>query len=150
MRDIVYAPRWRGLSRRFWSVTVPISLAILVSACMFGRIDLVDQGTVQVQAQRSPSFEISNIRVLSDPDENETRVYGKVRRLGVYDNAFAGNWIEIRAIFPDGSVIKHTDNILVPLHRIRQFRSIYPEANFKVIFDQVLPQGTILRLTFVT
>jgi len=116
---------------------------------MFGRIDLVDQGEVQVQAQPSPSFKISNIRVLSDPEENETRVYGKVRRLGVYDNAFAGNRVEIQAIFPDGSVIKHTDNILVPLHRTRQFRSIYPEANFKFIFDQVIPKGTILRLTFV-
>lgn len=149
MRAIVYAPRWRSYLAALWSVTVLISSATLVSACMFGRIDLVDQGEVQVQAQPSPSFKISNIRVLSDPEENETRVYGKVRRLGVYDNAFAGNRVEIQAIFPDGSVIKHTDNILVPLHRTRQFRSIYPEANFKFIFDQVIPKGTILRLTFV-
>ena len=128
MRAIVYAPRWRGYLAALWSVTVLISLATLVSACTSGRIDLVDQGAVHVQAQRSPSFEISNIRVFSYPDENETIVYGKVRRLGVYDNAFSGNWIEIRAIFPDGSVIEHTDNILVPLRRTRNFRAIYPAS----------------------
>ena len=102
-----------------------------------------------MQAERSEYFEISNIQVLSDSDENQTTVYGKVRRLGVYDNAFSGKRIIVEAIFPDGSVIERTDNILVPVHRTRQFRSIYPEANFKVIFDQVLPQGTILRMTFV-
>lgn len=126
-----------------------ISSVALVSACASGRIDLLGQGAVQVQAERSEYFEISNVRVLSDSDENQTTVYGKVRRLGVYDNAFSGKRILVEAFFPDGSMIERTDNILVPVHRPRQFRSIYPEANFKVMFDQVLPQGTILRMTFV-
>ena len=79
--------------------------------------------------------------MLSDPDENQTTGYGKVRRLGVHYNAFSGKRIVVEAIFHDGSVIERTDNILVPIHRTRQFRSIYPKANFKVIFDQILPQG---------
>lgn len=101
-----------------------------------------------MQAEPSQYFDISNVRVLSDPDKNQTTVYGKVRRLGVYDNAFSGKRIVVEALFYDGSVIARTDNILVPLHRTRQFRSMYPEANFKVIFNQILPQGTILQLKF--
>lgn len=102
---------------------------------------LLDQGVVQVQAETSQSSEISRMHeCLSDPDENQTTVYGKVRRLGVYDNAFSGKGIVVEAIFHDGSAIERTDNILVPVHRTRQFRSIYPKANFKVIFDQSLQE----------
>jgi hypothetical protein len=89
------------------------------------------------------------MQVLADPDTNETTVYGKVRRLGIYYNAFSSGRIVTQAILPDGTVIERADNILVPLPRVRNFRAIYPEASFKISFDQVLPQGTILRLTFV-
>ena len=87
--------------------------------------------------------------MLSDPDENQTTVYGKVRRLGVYYDSFSGKQIQVDALLPDGNEIKRTDKILVRLPRTRNFRAIYPEANFKVRFDQVLPQGTILSVKFL-
>lgn len=149
MRATDCVSRWRSNVGALWSIIAVISSATLVSACASERIDLLDQGVVQVQAETSQSSEITNVRVLTDPDENQTTVYGKVRRLGVYDNAFSGRRIVVEAIFHDGSVIERMDNILVPVHRTRQFRRIYPEANFKVIFDQILPQGTILRLKFL-
>ena len=149
MRVTDCVPRWRSNVGALWLIIAVISSTTLVSACASERIDLLDKGTVQVQSEPSQSFEISNVRVLSDPDENQTTVYGKVRRLGVYDDAFSGRRIVVEAIFHDGSVIERMDNILVPVHRTRQFRRIYPEANFKVIFDQILPQGTILRLKFL-
>jgi len=126
------------------------SSAILTSACALERADLLEQGAVQLQAEPSQSFTISNVQVLADLDTNETTVYGKVRRLGIYYNAFSSGRVVTRAILPDGTIIERTDNILVPTHRVRNFRAIYPEANFKIRFDQVLPQQTILQLTFVS
>jgi len=126
------------------------SSAILTSACALGRVDLLEQGAVQLQAEPSQYFTISNVQVLADLDTNQTTVYGKVRRLGIYYNAFSSGRVVTRAILPDGTIIERTDNILDPTHRVRNFRAIYPEANFKIQFDQVLPQETVLQLTFVS
>lgn len=125
-----------------------VSSTTLASACTSERIDLVNQRVVQIQVEVAESFEINSIRAIADYNENQTTIYGKVRRLGIYYDLFSRKRVKVTAIFPNGRVVEHTDNFLVPLHRTRSFRSIYPEANFKVRFEEVLPLGTLLRIKF--
>lgn len=149
MRDTGDVSFWSRHLRGLLLVIVLAASGTFIASCASERINLVDQGAVQVQAEPSDAFEIRNIRVLSEPDESTTIVYGQVRRIGVYNNAFVGGYILVHATFPDGRVVEKLDNILIPIHRPRNFRPIYPKANFKVRFDQVIPSGTLLYITFV-
>lgn len=125
---------------------VLVGFVLSVSGCATGRADLLDAGTVDVKLQETPETRIQGISVLQD--EGETIVYGRVRRLGNYMNAFSGKQVTAKAIWPDGSVHESTDRLLVRISRTRNFRAIYPVAKFKIVFPQQLPPGTTLVLSF--
>lgn len=117
-----------------------------LSACAMGRINLVDTGAVDVQVKNTPKVRIQGVTVLAD--QEETIIYGRVRRLGVYNSPFSGRQVTAEAVFPDGSIHKNADTLLIRAPRARSFRAIYPVANFKIIFPERLPPGTILALAF--
>lgn len=117
-----------------------------LSACAMGRANLVDTGAVDVQVENTPKISIQGVTVLAD--QEETIVYGRVRRLGVYNNPFSGRQVTAKAVFPDGSIHEKADTLLTRTPRARGFRSIYPVANFKIVFSEQLPRGTTLVLSF--
>lgn len=117
-----------------------------LSACAMGRTNLVDTGAVDVQVENTPKINIQSVTVLAD--QEETIVYGRVRRLGVYNNPFSGRQVTAKAVFPDGSTDEAADKLLTRTPRAKNFRSIYPVANFKIVFPEQLPRGTILVLSF--
>jgi hypothetical protein len=117
-----------------------------LSACATGRVNLVGTGAVDVQVKNTSRVRIQGVTVLADHEE--TIFYGRVRRLGVYNNPFSGKQVTAKAVFPDGSIYEKTDKILTRTPLARSFRTIYPIANFKIVFPEQLPQGTAVVLTF--
>ena len=83
---------------------------------------------------------------MADPEE--TIIYGKVTRRGVYDNAFSGASVSATAVYPDGTEDVETDWILTRLPRARNFRTIFPDAKFRIVFPERLPEGTTVCLKF--
>lgn len=123
-----------------------MGFVLSVSGCATGRTDLVDTGAVEVEFKEAPETRIEGITILES--EDETIVYGRVRRLGVYNNAFLGKQVTAKAVFPDGSVHESTDRLLTRTPRARNFQQIYPVAKFKIVFPEQLPPGTTLVLGF--
>lgn len=117
-----------------------------LSACAAGRVNLVDAGAVYVQVEDTSKVRIQGVTVSADGEE--TVIYGRIRRLGVYNNAFSGKQVTAKAMFPDGSIHEQADTLLTRTPRTRSFRTIYPNANFKIIFPEPLPRGTTLVLGF--
>ena len=117
-----------------------------LSACATGRTNLVDTGAVDVQVDNTPKISIEGVTVLAD--QQETIVYGRVWRLGVYNDPFFGQQVTAKALFPDGSIYEKSDRLLTRTPRARSFRTIYPSANFKIVFPEQLPRGTTLVLSF--
>lgn len=125
-----------------------ICFAASISGCAAGRSNLTDTGAVNVQVEETPKVRIRGVTVLAD--QEETVVYGRIRRLGVYDNPFAGNQVIASAVLPDGSTYVASDRILLRTPRARSFRTIYPVASFKIEFPGRLPTGTIVYLKFTS
>lgn len=123
-----------------------IGVITSLSACATGRVNLVDTGAVDVQVENTSKVRIQGVTVSSDGQE--TVVYGSIRRLGVYNNAFLGKKITAKAMFSDGSIHEYSDNLLTKTPRARSFRTIYPDAKFKIVFPEPLPPGTTLVLSF--
>lgn len=123
-----------------------MGLVTSLSACAMGRTNLVDSGAVDVQVENTPNIKIQGVMVLAD--QEESIIYGRVRRLGVYNNSFFGGQVTAKAVFPDGSIDKKADTLLRRAPRARGFRAIYPVANFKIVFPEQLPRGTVLVLSF--
>jgi hypothetical protein len=123
-----------------------MGVALSVSGCATGRTDLVDSGAVEIEVKEAPKTRIEGVSVLEN--EGETIVYGRVRRLGVQNNAFLGKQVTAMAVFPDGSVHERTDRLLTRPPRARSFRQIYPVAKFKIVFPEQFPPGTTLVLGF--
>lgn len=131
---------------RSLSFFILIGFASSLSACVTARTNLTDTGAVNVHIEDMPKTKIDEVVVLAD--EQVTVVYGRVRRLGVYDNPFVGKQIMAKAVLPDGSTYVASDRILTRTPRARSFRTIYPDASFKVEFPEQLPQGTTVYLKF--
>jgi hypothetical protein len=123
-----------------------MGLVLSVSGCAAGRTDLVDSGAVEIELKKVPKTRIEGVSVLEN--EGETIVYGRVRRLGVYNNAFFGKEVTAMAVFPDGSIHEVKDRLLTRTPRARNFRQIYPVARFKIVFPEQLPPGTTLVVDF--
>jgi hypothetical protein len=123
-----------------------MGFVLSVPGCATGRTDLVDTGAVEVEFKEAPETRIEGITVLES--EGETILYGRVRRLGVYNNAFFGKQVTATAVFPDGSVHESTDRLLTRTPRARNFRQIYPVAKFKIVFPGQLPPSTTIVLGF--
>ncbi len=117
-----------------------------LSACATARVNLVDTGAVDVKVENTSKVRIQGVTVSAD--EEETVIYGRIRRLGVYNNAFSGKQVTAKAIFSDGSIHEQVDTLLTRTPRARSFRTIYPDAKFKIIFPEQLPPGTNLVLSF--
>jgi hypothetical protein len=123
-----------------------MGLVTSLSACVTGRANLIDTGAVDVQVENTPRISIQGVMVLAD--QEEIIIYGRVRRLGVYNNPFSGRQVTAKAVFPDGSIHKKADTLLTRTQRARGFRAIYPVATFKIVLPEQLPPGTVLVLTF--
>jgi hypothetical protein len=119
----------------------------LLSACAGERIDLVGTGAVKVEPVPVPRSAIRYVSVSSDADQ--TVVSGRVKRLGVFNDGFNSAQIRAKAVYPDGSIQTEVDQHLMRLPKARNFRAMYPEANFRIVFPQRLPDGTTLYLKFV-
>jgi len=132
-------PFWR--SRFFILMAIVFSLA----ACATGT-NLAKTGAIEVKIEDMPKISIQGVTIYEDHDE--TIVYGHVQRLGVYDNAFIGKQVTAKSVFPDGSIFEKTDRLLTRTPTFRSFRTIYPVANFKIVFPERLPPGTTLVLSF--
>lgn len=126
--------------------------AALVSAspiaCAAPRIDLIEANAVEVKVVPTSSSSIRYVSV--DATSEETVVTGQVKRLGVYNNAFSGARVSAEAVYPDGSKQLEADELLQRLPRVHDFRTIYPDAKFRIVFPERLPKGTTLYLEFAT
>ena len=127
-------------------VLILIGVITSLSACATGRVNLVDTGAVDVQVENTSRVRIDAVSVMED--DEQTIIYGRIRRLGVYNNAFFGKQVAVKAVFPGGSVHEQADTLLTRTPRARSFRTIYPDAKFKIIFPEQLPPGTLLVLSF--
>jgi len=123
-----------------------MGFVLSVPGCATGRTDLVDSGAVEIELKEVPKTRIEGVSVLEN--EDETIVYGRVRRLGVYNNAFFGKEVTAMAVLPDGSIHEVKDRLLTGTPRARNFRQIYPVAKFKIAFPEQLPPGTTLVVDF--
>ncbi len=123
-----------------------MSLAASLSACAQGRTNLTDNDAVAVRVEDAPKTSIDGVTVWAD--QQETVVYGRVHRRGVYNNPFAGKQVVAKAILPDGATFVASDRILTSTPRPRNFRTIYPAASFKIEFPQQLPIGTTVYIKF--
>lgn len=130
-----------GRSRFF----ILMAIVFSASACASGT-DLVKTGAVEVRIEDTPKTSIKGVTISADQDE--TIVYGRVERLGVYNNAFIGKQVTAKAIFPNGSIFEKTDRLLTRAPTFRSFRTRYPVADFKIVFPERLPAGTTLVLSF--
>lgn len=123
-----------------------LMLLSLLSGCAASRSDLIEAGTVNVDVV---PMSHSSLRYISvDATGDETVVSGQVKRLGVYTNPFVGAKVYAEAIYPDGSRQIEVDTRLQRLPRLHNFRTIYPDATFRIVFPNDLPSGTIIHLKF--
>ena len=138
-----------AIVRRASSMVLPSLLVLLslLSACATGRTDLVANGAVTVDVVQVPHASLRAIAV--EAAATETIVSGIVQRLGVYDNAFAGARVYAEAVYPDGFRTTEVDRFLTRLPRFRNFSMIYPDAKFRIVFPQILPEGTTVSLRFI-
>ncbi|MFZ1413302.1 MAG: hypothetical protein WAS73_01805 [Defluviicoccus sp.] len=125
---------------------IPMGFVAALSACATGRVNLVNAGAVDVQVENTSKVRIQGITVLAHGEQ--TVIYGRIRRLGVYNNAFSGKQVTSKAVFSDRSMYEQVDTLLTRTPRARSFRTIYPDAKFKIIFPEQLPPGTTLVLSF--
>lgn len=125
-------------------------VAALVSAspiaCAALRTDLVGANAVEVKVVPTSRSSIRYVSV--NATSQETVVSGQVKRLGVYDNAFSGAQVYAEAVYPDGSKRLEVDDLLQRMPRFQNFRMIYPDAKFRIVFPELLPRGTTLYLKF--
>jgi hypothetical protein len=131
---------------RHFGFFILMGLLTSLSACATGRTNLAETGAIDVQVENTPKARIQGVTVLAD--QEETLVYGRVQRRGVYGNPFSGRQVTARAVLPDGSIHKAADRLLTKTPRSRSFRAIYPVAQFKIVFPERLPSETILYLKF--
>jgi hypothetical protein len=123
-----------------------VVLLSLLSACAAARTDLVEANAVEVKVVPTSRSSIRYVSV--DATSQETVVSGQVKRLGVYNNAFLGARVYAEAVYPDGSKQFEVDDLLQRMPRFRNFRMIYPDAKFRIVFPEPLPIGTTLYLKF--
>ena len=123
-----------------------MGFAASLSACAQGRTNLTDNDAVDVRVEDTPKTSIDGVMVLAD--QQETVVYGRVHRRGVYNNPFTGKEVVAKAVLPDGATLVASDRILTSTPRPRNFRTIYPVASFKIEFPQQLPIGTTVFIKF--
>lgn len=134
------------LARTRKYVLLLLVLLLPLSACAAGRTDLVDAGAAEVEVVPTPRSSIRYVTVVSDADE--TIVSGVVKRLGVYNNAFSGARVCAKALYPDGTTESKADQLLRRRPRSRNFWAIYPDARFRIVFPERLPEGTMVYLKF--
>lgn len=134
------------ISMRPTRLFILMGFVLSVSACAAGRTDLTESGAVEVELEEGPQARIEGISVFEG--KGETILYGRVRRLGVYNNAFVGKQVTARAVFPNGFVQERTDTLLTVTPRPRSFRQVYPVAKFKIVFPKQFPPGTTLVVDF--
>ena len=131
---------------RALALLLPLALAPVVAQVAEGAEASTTAG-VTVQMMPEPRAIIRHVLIRAYPEA--TVVLGQVSRRGVYDNAFAGAKVTGRAVLPDGSVREQVDTLLTPEPRFRNYRTIYPNAAFRLVFPERLPSGTTLYLKFV-
>lgn len=131
---------------RALALLLPLALVPLIAQAAEGEEASTTAG-VTVQMMPEPRAIVRHVLIRTDPEV--TVVLGQVSRRGVYDNAFAGAKVTGRAVLPDGSVREQVDTLLTPEPRFRNYRTIYPDAAFRLVFPERLPDGTTLYLKFV-
>jgi hypothetical protein len=142
MPNVAY--RRSGSLSRVAGLTAVVFLSL--AGCASARTDLVSTGAVDLHVEQPPTAKFRSVHVIRDGDE--TIVSGKIKRLGVYKNPFAGARVTASAVYPDGSVRQEDDRVLTRTPRAQSFRSIYPDAKFRIEFPTPLPVGTTIHVRF--
>ena len=122
-----------------------VALIASTTACVTMHPDLIAEGDVQVELQKSPYIEYSKVDVHEHKGTTQIEV---VVRPVERERMFTVGSINILVIKPDGSEQKLvTDKAHVDRHRIG---GTLQHAHFVVIVPRVLQSGTKLSISYVT